>query len=357
MRVHLDRFQGPGDQPGHALVHGPHRRVLGQQHGRIFFLDAQKRARLPDRLRDEITSSKRRHPLHRRVLQQPAPALRAGLSPAQRSPLWLSAASLGSVEETINSAVRNPRGSSHVAVEADPSTILGSHRPAVRVLITQDNPNTTTTGNESNTGNSGNTGNGNTGNGGNSGNGGGGVGLIEGHPDPVGPGTIDRHLCDSGSIPIMFDTDGQVVNVGRTLRLFTSRQRAGLAARDGGCMWPGCARPPSWTEAHHINEWFAKNGKTDIADGILLCKRDHLRLHNQGWIITRTGNDYWLTPPKDIDPAQTPIPLQSKTPLNLQSPVPPQNIPPAQAGHGETPPDGTTDGGNLPEAEHHLRAG
>jgi len=80
--LYVGRVSGPSDQSGHALLDGPHRCVLGQQHGREFFLDAQERARLPHRIRDEITSSQRRHPVHRRVLQQPTPALRAGLSPA-----------------------------------------------------------------------------------------------------------------------------------------------------------------------------------------------------------------------------------------------------------------------------------
>src|SRR3546814_1221434 len=57
------------------------------------------------------------------------------------------------------------------------------------------------------------------------------------------------------SVPILFDSAGQVVNVGRDQRLFTARQRIALSARDGGCIWPGCDRPPSWCEAHHIDEW------------------------------------------------------------------------------------------------------
>lgn len=84
----------------------------GQEHGRIVLLRPEKRARLPDFLRDQITSPERRHSIHRGVLQQPAPPLRARLPAAQRSPLWLSTASPGSVEKSTNSAVRNPRSSS-----------------------------------------------------------------------------------------------------------------------------------------------------------------------------------------------------------------------------------------------------
>ncbi|WP_242419678.1 HNH endonuclease signature motif containing protein, partial [Frankia sp. CpI1-P] len=31
--------------------------------------------------------------------------------------------------------------------------------------------------------------------------------------------------------------------------------RRALAARDRGCTFPGCDRPPSWCEAHHVIHW------------------------------------------------------------------------------------------------------
>ena len=62
----------------------------------------------------------------------------------------------------------------------------------------------------------------------------------------------------------------------------------------------------------------------DLADGIMFCAPDHLRLHNDGWKVTRStvdGRDvYWLIPPEAADPAQEPIRLRSKSPLKLGSP-------------------------------------
>jgi hypothetical protein len=123
-----------------------------------------------------------------------------------------------------------------------------------------------------------------------------GAGRIEGQVDSVSLATVDRYAC-GGMVPIGFDTDGQVVNVGREQRLFTKRQRIGLAARDGGCRFPGCERPPSWTEAHHIDEFERDQGRTDIADGILLCRFHHMLVHNEGWRIVREGADYYAVPP------------------------------------------------------------
>jgi hypothetical protein len=124
-----------------------------------------------------------------------------------------------------------------------------------------------------------------------------GAARIEGQADPVSIATAERHLCESGMIPVLFDGDGQVVNVGRDQRLFTERQRIALAARDGGCLASGCDRPPSWCEAHHINEWLRDEGKTDVADGVLLCRHHHLLVHNNGWRVRRDGARYWMEGP------------------------------------------------------------
>jgi len=85
------------------------------------------------------------------------------------------------------------------------------------------------------------------------------------------------------------DACGNPLDVGREARLFTPRQRIALAIRDGGCMWRGCERPPSYCEAHHIDEWNRDRGRTDIDRGILLCRFHHMNLHHSGWRITREG--------------------------------------------------------------------
>ena len=138
-----------------------------------------------------------------------------------------------------------------------------------------------------------------------------GLGYIDGQADPVSIHTIERYLCDSVSVPIHFDDDGHVLNLGREERTFTPRQRIALAARDGGCRIPNCPCPPSWTEAHHINPW-SEGGRTDIADGILLCRFHHMMLHNNDWGIAREHADYYLIPPPTEDPAQQRIPMPSK---------------------------------------------
>ncbi|MEC5176972.1 hypothetical protein RCH16_001982 [Cryobacterium sp. MP_M5] len=149
-----------------------------------------------------------------------------------------------------------------------------------------------------------------------------GHGSIEGSPAPVSLATVERQLCDTGYIGILFDNTGQPIDVGREQRLFTPAQRTAMGTRDGGCIWPDCDRPPSWTEAHHLKTWLLEHGHTDLADGVSLCHPHHLLLHNTGWIILRDGDQHWLKPPVSVDPAQTRIALPKKTHRQLDPGTP-----------------------------------
>ncbi len=129
-----------------------------------------------------------------------------------------------------------------------------------------------------------------------------GRGYLEGLPDAVSIATVERHACSAGTVALTVDGSadnaGQPLNLGRERRLFSRAQRLALAARDGGCRWPGCERPPSWCEAHHIEHWQRDQGRTDVADGLLLCRHHHLLAHNNGWEIERDGPRYLLIPPE-----------------------------------------------------------
>jgi Domain of unknown function (DUF222) len=142
-----------------------------------------------------------------------------------------------------------------------------------------------------------------------------GLARIEAQVAPVSISTAWRLSCDAGIAGVVLDKNGYVLDFGREQRFFTRKQKEALAIMWGGCAFPGCQCPPSWTEAHHIVFWKRDGGKTDLADGILLCRYHHLLLHNNGWEIFRDDvGKYWLVPPPERDPGQTPIELVSKSP-------------------------------------------
>jgi hypothetical protein len=132
-----------------------------------------------------------------------------------------------------------------------------------------------------------------------------GHGYIEGNNAPLSRESVERLICDSGIVEITVDELHRPLDVGREQRFFNRAQRRALAARDGGCMWPGCDRPPAFTEAHHLEHWQKDHGRTDINQGILLCPAHHLLLHNQRWQIFENAGRYWLRPPAGIDPGQS----------------------------------------------------
>ncbi len=96
-----------------------------------------------------------------------------------------------------------------------------------------------------------------------------------------------------------------VLCAGRTRRLASPVQRRILAARDGGCCFPGCTRPPSWCEAHHVIPWLL-GGATDIDNLVLICGFHHREFDRAGWTVRMVdGVPQWL-PPAWLDPAQRP---------------------------------------------------
>ena len=204
-----------------------------------------------------------------------------------------------------------------LAVKKDSGKLFGTIRPTVRLIATLHTATASSgTGGGNSTDQSGSASDGTDGRAGSGTSAA--FGVLLGQTDPVSIETVERHLCN-GHQQIVQDENGHTLNYGRAQRLFTSRQREILNARDGGCMWPGCDRPPDWCEAHHTDHWDAHHGNTDIDDGILLCRPCHLRLHNDGWRIHRrpdkTGHDrYWLRPPGSTDDRDD-ILLHRKNPL------------------------------------------
>jgi hypothetical protein len=92
---------------------------------------------------------------------------------------------------------------------------------------------------------------------------------------------VRRLACTAGILPRVLDGKSQVLDQGRSKRLFTSPQRLALADRDHGCTYPDCDRPPAWTEAHHLNHWTRDNGPTQLNNAALLCARHHHYIHSE----------------------------------------------------------------------------
>jgi len=97
--------------------------------------------------------------------------------------------------------------------------------------------------------------------------------------------------------PTLGGATSQPLNVGRATRVVhPPAQRAALAVRDGGCVFPGCDRPLAWCDAHHLWHWL-DGGPTDLWNLAMVCRAHHRTVHEEGWQLTR-GPDgrFTITP-------------------------------------------------------------
>jgi hypothetical protein len=125
------------------------------------------------------------------------------------------------------------------------------------------------------------------------------------HGAPISAGLARRLACDAKLIPIVLGAAGEPLDVGRATRSWPAAIRRAIEARDQGCAFPGCERPPTWCDAHHI-VWWVRGGPTSVANGVLLCERHHTLVHQDDWHIHLQDGLPWFTPPPWIDPTRTP---------------------------------------------------
>jgi hypothetical protein len=171
-------------------------------------------------------------------------------------------------------------------LHADPSLVPGAGRAAVRVLVDAGDLIK-----------------------------GGGAGLLQDNLSAISFGKLEEYLCEGDTVQVVVGDSGDIINFGREQRTFTRKQREALGVRDGGCRFPGCQKPPSWCEAHHVLYWKRDFGPTDLENGLLLCRYHHMLIHNNGWTITRRDGTFWLTKPPGLDPGQVSIEMPSKNPI------------------------------------------
>jgi hypothetical protein len=89
---------------------------------------------------------------------------------------------------------------------------------------------------------------------------------------------VRQAACEAEIIPVVLGGEGQILDMGRAVRLATPAQVKALYLRDQGCTFPGCSVPAQWTIAHH-HPWFSRGGATDLDKLALLCEPHHTHVH------------------------------------------------------------------------------
>ncbi len=120
----------------------------------------------------------------------------------------------------------------------------------------------------------------------------GGAHVDDQHGQPVHPGALDLLTCDSTITALVVDSLGTPLDLGTTVRFADRNLRRALAARDGGCVFPGCDAPASWTDAHHVIR-AVEGGATSLENMASLCRHHHGVVHSSGWSMHHVGAQHF----------------------------------------------------------------
>ena len=99
--------------------------------------------------------------------------------------------------------------------------------------------------------------------------------------------TARRMACDAGAVVMQHAPDGAVLDVGRKTRTIPPALRRALQARDQQCRFPGCSARRC--DAHHVRHW-ADGGRTRLDNLVLLCRRHHRAVHEEGFTVRMSAS-------------------------------------------------------------------
>ena len=121
----------------------------------------------------------------------------------------------------------------------------------------------------------------------------------------LSPESLRMLACDAAVVPVVLGGKGQPLDVGRLTRTVPDGLRRAVAVRGAGCEFPGCGRPPSWCEVHHVLPW-QDGGPTALHNCVMLCRVHHRLLHHSDWIVRIRDGPPEFIPPAWIDPQRRP---------------------------------------------------
>jgi hypothetical protein len=101
------------------------------------------------------------------------------------------------------------------------------------------------------------------------------------HLGPIGPETTRRLACDASVMRVVMKGPSEPMSVGRRTAVVPPAMRRAVIVRDRHCRFPGCDRPHTWCDAHHVVHW-ADGGPTALTNLVLLCRRRHRMVHRPG---------------------------------------------------------------------------
>jgi hypothetical protein len=97
------------------------------------------------------------------------------------------------------------------------------------------------------------------------------------------PNTARMLACDAGIIPAVLGGNSEVLDLGRSTRVWSRGQRKAAKIRaNGHCESPRCLAAILRCDLHHEDYW-ENGGRTDLNKAIYLCAYHHWLEHHTDW--------------------------------------------------------------------------
>ena len=93
-----------------------------------------------------------------------------------------------------------------------------------------------------------------------------------------------RRLADASRVVMRHDDGGRTMEVGARTRTIPPALRRALLHRDRSCRFPGCH--VRLGQGHHVRRW-GQGGPTTLGNLVLLCRRHHHAVHEEGYQVSR----------------------------------------------------------------------
>lgn len=115
----------------------------------------------------------------------------------------------------------------------------------------------------------------------------------------VAPAVLERMACTSMIQAMLMGDDGRrPLDLGRTSRLASPKQKLAMTSLYATCQFPGCCIPIRWCQFHHLEHWGRDFGKSDLSNFRPLCRRHHALVHEGGWelVLDHRGRVVAISP-------------------------------------------------------------
>jgi hypothetical protein len=132
-----------------------------------------------------------------------------------------------------------------------------------------------------------------------------------GHEAELPLETIRRMACEAEIIPVVLNSKGVVIDIGRASRLATRYQRKAIEAMYSHCAIPDCKVPIAQCQPHHIAYW-RDDGPTDMNNLVPLCPHHHRNVHEGNWRLKLSAPNRALTVTYPDGHVSTACPSNSK---------------------------------------------